>query len=116
MFLEACLDGTQRKTHHPALPCLPEEVARAAADCRADGASAVHVHPKNRHGIDSLAAEHVDATVAAVRSASPGLPVGVTTGAWILADPRQRCAAVRSWTVLPDFASVNWHEEGADDV
>jgi uncharacterized protein (DUF849 family) len=25
-------------------------------------------------------------------------------------------AAIRSWTTLPDFASVNWHERGADDV
>jgi uncharacterized protein (DUF849 family) len=46
----------------------------------------------------------------------PGLPVGVTTGAWALPDPDGRVAAVRSWTMLPDFASVNWHEDGAEQV
>lgn len=52
----------------------------------------------------------------AVRAAVPGLPIGVTTGAWALPDPAERVAAIRSWTVRPDFASVNWHEQGADDV
>ena len=46
----------------------------------------------------------------------PISPVGVTTGAWALPDPAQRVAAVRTWSALPDFASVNWHEAGADDV
>jgi uncharacterized protein (DUF849 family) len=30
--------------------------------------------------------------------------------------PAQRVAAVRAWSVLPDFASVNWHEPGAEEV
>jgi len=113
MFLKACLNGVRRKGEHPALPCSPEEIAAAAAACRGAGAGAVHVHAKNGDGVDTLAAASVDRTVAAVRSACADLPVGVTTGAWITADPADRCAAVRSWTVLPDFASVNWHEEGA---
>ncbi|GEM_PF-2713384 len=54
--------------------------------------------------------------VLAVRQACPGVPVGVTTGAWASPDPAARVRSVRSWTALPDFASVNWHEEGADDV
>jgi uncharacterized protein (DUF849 family) len=51
-----------------------------------------------------------------VRAAAPGLPVGVTTGAWIEADPARRVGLVEGWTVLPDFASVNWHEDGAERV
>lgn len=31
-------------------------------------------------------------------------------------DPYKRADLVRAWTVLPDHASVNWHEEGADLV
>lgn len=31
-------------------------------------------------------------------------------------DPDERVAAVESWRVLPDFASVNVHEEGAERV
>jgi uncharacterized protein (DUF849 family) len=44
------------------------------------------------------------------------VPVGVTTGAWAEPDPRERAAAVRGWPLVPDFASVNWHESGADEV
>ena len=40
----------------------------------------------------------------------------MTTGAWALPDPRDRVAAIDEWRLLPDFASVNWHEAGADDV
>ncbi|MCG5438553.1 3-keto-5-aminohexanoate cleavage protein, partial [Micromonospora foliorum] len=37
-------------------------------------------------------------------------------GAWISPDPAARVAAVRAWSVLPDFASVNAHEPGAEAV
>jgi uncharacterized protein (DUF849 family) len=74
------------------------------------------VHPKDAAGADSLDPDDVAAVLTAVRVAVPGIPVGVTTGAWALPDPEQRVAAVRAWTVLPDFASLNWHEDGADAV
>ena len=54
--------------------------------------------------------------MAAVRASSPGVPVGVTTGAWAEPDVERRLAAIEAWTELPDLASVNWHEAGADDV
>lgn len=44
------------------------------------------------------------------------MPVGVTTGAWAEPDPATRVERVLSWTVLPDHASVNWHEPGAEEV
>jgi len=33
-----------------------------------------------------------------------------------LPDPQARLRAVESWTVLPDFASVNWHEPGSEEL
>jgi uncharacterized protein (DUF849 family) len=58
----------------------------------------------------------VAAAVTAVRAAAPGLPLGVTTGFWALPDPDARRRAVESWTVLPDFASLNWHEPGSPEL
>ncbi len=46
----------------------------------------------------------------------PGTPIGIGTGAWIIPDLRRRLSLIRSWTTLPDFASVNLHEAGAADV
>jgi len=41
---------------------------------------------------------------------------GVTTGAWALPDPRERVAVIGGLADAADFASVNWHEPGAQDV
>jgi len=53
-----------------------------------------------------------DATVAAIRAAAPGLPVGLSTSEAIDRDPFARSAAVRSWRRVPDFVSINLSELG----
>ncbi|MGY1845938.1 3-keto-5-aminohexanoate cleavage protein [Blastococcus sp. SYSU DS1021] len=116
MLLQACLNGSRRPGEHPALPVTPAAVARDAALVVASGAGAVHVHPKDDAGADSLRPGDVAAVVDAVRAAAPGIPVGVTTGAWAAPDPADWIAAIRGWAVVPDFASLNWHEDGADGV
>ncbi len=55
----------------------------------------------------------VAAALEAIRSACPGVPVGVSTGAWIVEDAPRRLTLVRSWEALPGYASVNVHEDGA---
>lgn len=116
MLLKACLNGSRRPGEHPALPVRPSEVAEAAVAAVAAGAGAVHVHSKDVEGGDTLDAAALARVVEAARAAAPGTSVGVTTGAWASSGPRERLALVRSWQVLPDFASVNWHEPGAEDV
>jgi uncharacterized protein (DUF849 family) len=98
------------------LPVTPEALARDAAAVRQAGAGAVHLHVKDAEGADTFGGSELAEALQAVRAAAPGLPVGVTTGAWALPDPAERVAAIQAWTVLPDFASVNWHEDGADEV
>ena len=115
-MLQVCLNGARSPREHHHLPVRPEALATAAADAVAAGAQDVHLHPKTPDGADSLDPRIVGPTVRAVRAAVPGIPVGVTTGAWTLDDPEHRVAAIRTWTVLPDHASVNWHEPGADAV
>jgi uncharacterized protein (DUF849 family) len=63
-----------------------------------------------------MSAPAVARAVNAIRAAAPGLPVGVTTGAWLVENPRDRVRLIEEWDVLPDFASVNWHEDGAREV
>lgn len=116
MWVQACVNGDRRRDEHPALPVTAEELATDVARAAAAGAVAVHVHVKDRDGQDTFDAEASAEALRAIRRAAPGIPVGVTTGAWALPDARARCAAIRSWTELPDVASVNWHEDGADEV
>ncbi|PJE95448.1 hypothetical protein CUT44_24250 [Streptomyces carminius] len=112
-MLQVCVNGARTRAEHPSLPLSPAELAAEAARAVAAGARDVHLHPKGADGADSLEPR----AVAAVRGAVPaGVRVGVTTGAWAVPDPARRAALVRSWPVLPDHASVNWHEEGAEEV
>ncbi|WP_258134240.1 3-keto-5-aminohexanoate cleavage protein [Microbacterium sp. MYb45] len=116
MLLQACVNGARDPAEHPWLSLDPGVVADDAARAVAAGAREVHVHPKDAAGRDSLAADDVARWVWAVRQAAPGVPVGVTTGEWAEPDVERRLAAIESWTELPDHASVNWHEFGADEV
>lgn len=116
IYLKACVNGARTPDHHPNLPVTPDQLAAEAVAVHAAGAKAVHMHPKGADGRDSLRAEEVDAAVVAVREALPGLPLGVTTGFWALPDAQQRLEAIEEWSILPDFASVNWHEPGSPEV
>ncbi|WP_030674298.1 3-keto-5-aminohexanoate cleavage protein [Streptomyces sp. NRRL B-1347] len=116
-MLQVCLNGARTRAECRSLPVSPNDLASAAARAVVAGADDLHLHPKDDEGRDSLEAHAVARAVAAVRrGVPPGVRIGVTTGAWAVPDPEQRAALVRSWSVLPDHASVNWHEEGAEQV
>jgi uncharacterized protein (DUF849 family) len=97
-------------------PSTAEEIARDVAACVAVGATVFHVHPRDAAGAESLLPEHADPVIRAIRATAPDVSVGLTTGAWILPEVPKRLAAIRGWTELPDFASVNFDEEGCEDV
>ena len=115
-MLQACLNGARTPREHHHLPVRPEHLATAAADSRAAGATEIHLHPKTPDGADSLDPHLLASTLRAVRAAVPDTPIGVTTGAWVLPGVDERLAAIRAWNILPDHASVNWHETGADRI
>lgn len=116
MLLQVCVNGARDIAEHPWLVADPFVIAEDAARSVTAGAQAIHVHPKDAGGNDSLGSDDVARWVQEVRSACPGVPVGVTTGAWTEPDVERRLAAIDGWSELPDFASVNWHEAGADRV
>ncbi|MFG2266264.1 3-keto-5-aminohexanoate cleavage protein [Streptomyces sp. NPDC048720] len=114
-MVQVCLNGRRSAADGAWVPSSPEELARSAAEAVAAGATEVHVHPRTPCGHDSLSARVLAPVLEAIRARVP-VPVGVTTGAWAEPDPAARLDRVRAWSVLPDFASVNWHEPGAEEV
>jgi uncharacterized protein (DUF849 family) len=82
----------------------------------AAGAQALHIHPRQADGKQSLSAQDITAALMAIRARCPGIAIGVSTGIWIEPDVAQRLRKVQEWKVLPDFASVNFSEAGADDL
>ena len=116
MLIQASLNGGTTRAEHPAVPLTPAELAAEARAAAAAGARAIHVHPRDLSGAQTLRPEHVLAAVAAVRTAT-GLPVGVTTGIWAVdGDVQRRMSLVAGWSGRdrPDFASINMNEPGTD--
>ncbi|GAA2486268.1 hypothetical protein Ahu01nite_013920 [Winogradskya humida] len=110
--MKACLNGGRAA----GVPMRPGELALDAAAAVAAGAEAVHIHPRDAAGAETLDAVAVGATVKAVKERCPGTPVGVTTGLWITdGSPTVRLERLRAWADLPEasrpsFASVNLGE------
>jgi uncharacterized protein (DUF849 family) len=116
LLIKACLNGAREPGEHPMLPLTAEGLARDAALVVAAGAQALHIHPRAADGKQSLTAADQAAALSAIRMRCPGIPVGVSTAIGIEPDVALRLRAVHSWTVWPDFASVNFEEPGVVDL
>lgn len=114
VLAQAALNGDRTKADHPDVPLSVEELVHDAVTCAAAGARAIHLHPRNPAGQETLDPVVVDQVVLAVRDAC-GVPVGVTTGAWIEPDLDRRLAMVAAWRA-PDYSSVNLSEPGAIEI
>ena len=114
MLLQAALNGPFTKDDHAAMPITAAELAADARACVKAGAGAIHMHPRNHYGEETLDPAAIDATVREVRAAC-GVPVGVSTGAWIEPDHELKLRYIRAWTE-PDYASVNVSEDGWQEV
>lgn len=112
MAVKACLNGARERGEHPALPLTAAELAADALAARRAGAFAVHVHPRDGRGRQTLDRSGCDEAVAAIRRAVPGLPIGLSTAKAIDRDPFSRAAAIATWREQPDFVSVNLAEAG----
>lgn len=113
MLIKAAINGSRTPKEHPFIPVTPQQQAAESAAAVAAGAGAIHVHVRGRDGGESISPADSARALEAIRAASPGVRVGVSTGAWIVPDVEQRLGLIQAWEVLPDFASVNVHEEGA---
>jgi uncharacterized protein (DUF849 family) len=115
-MLQACLNGGRMRDFHPALPFTASEIARDAALAVAAGARELHIHPRGPDGIETLEPDYVTETLQAVRSAVPGIPVGLSTHWRIPPGGLSRQEPIHRWTTLPDYVSINLIEEDAEDV
>src|SRR3989475_6594213 len=89
-LIQAAINGRRTRAEHPGVPTTPDQQALAAAECVAAGAGAIHLHVRAPDGRESVAAGDVARAVAAMRGAVPGVPIGVSTGAWIVVDSERR--------------------------
>jgi len=116
MLIKAAINGGRTRAEHALVPVTPEEQAAAVVECLTAGAGAVHLHVRSSSGAESLDPDDVARTLRAVKSAAPDAAIGISTGAWIVPDAAERISLATAWKVLPDFASVNFSEEGAAEL
>ncbi|MCR6500629.1 3-keto-5-aminohexanoate cleavage protein [Shinella sp. CPCC 101442] len=116
MIIQACINGARDATFHPALPLTPQAMAADCLACVLAGAGEIHLHTRDTDGRESLAPEAMDGTMRLVRVVVPGTLVGVSTGDWIEKSDARTLAAIATWQVLPDYASVNLSEPAAPAV
>jgi uncharacterized protein (DUF849 family) len=111
MDAHSAVNENGRQDEHPtgAAPMGTPLVCAPSADVVASSEGAASAER------ESLYPEDVARTILAVRAAAPKAAVGVSTGAWILPHPA-RLQAAAAWEVLPDFASVNFSEDGAAEL
>ncbi|MFD4319302.1 3-keto-5-aminohexanoate cleavage protein [Streptomyces sp. NPDC058548] len=114
-MLQVCLNGARGPGDSAAIPMSPESLAESAARAVAAGAGEVRVHPRTPCGGTSLSPRVLTPVLSSVRAAV-GTPVPVTTAVAAEPDPGRRVERIRSWAVLPDLVSVDWHEPGAEEV
>ena len=115
-MLQACLNGSRSRDFRPTTPLTPAELAADAAAVLAAGATELHLHPRDEAGAETLDPIHVAAALEAIRARLPGTPIGLSTHAGIAPGGAGRLEAVKAWTVLPDYVSVNLIEEDAPEM
>ena len=115
-MLQACLNGGRTRAFHLAVPYSADELSADAWAVVSSGAHELHIHPRGADGLESLEAGDIAAALEAVRRSVPGIPVGVSTGAWIRPRGRARQRSIRGWSALPDYVSVNLVEDDAAEV
>ena len=90
-ILNVCLTGmVPTKGMNPHVPMTPMEVGRDVEACVALGASMVHVHARDAQGVPDWRREAYQPIIDAIRRATPGVVVCVSTSGRAVADIEKR--------------------------
>jgi uncharacterized protein (DUF849 family) len=116
MLLKAALNGNRTLQEHANIPVSPEQLAADTQVAVSRGIGAVHIHPRDKEGAESLQRRDIEPVVLAIRKRCPTVPIGISTGEWIEPNLSTRLKYVSEWEGLIDFASVNFSEAGAIEV
>ena len=113
MFLKIALNGARPKTQNDFIPQSLFEIEREVKLLYENGSNTFHIHCYDENGNESLMPKDVDALVTLVKSISPGIQIGISSGDWIEPDLDKRMKYISEWKFVPDFISVNMIEDDA---
>jgi 3-keto-5-aminohexanoate cleavage enzyme len=117
LIVEARINEYMMRDENPHVPWTPEEIAQAAADCRAEGASIVHYHVRNPDGSPCHDPEVYNDALRRIRAACDIL-VHPTLGQVTIRGDEARLRHIvesRNDPVLkPDFAPIDFGSTNVD--
>jgi uncharacterized protein (DUF849 family) len=113
MIVQACLNGDHPPSYHAYLPVTIPALVDDGRQVVIAGASELHIHIRDKNGLESLHPDCVEATLRALKAQLPGTLIGISTGAWIENDDNRLLSYIAGWSILPDYASVNLSERNA---
>jgi len=113
--IQVSLNGSAIGGGHQNRESSLDEIIDDSLACARIGASDFHVHPRNSEGSEAIDAETIEKWVTAFNQRLPLATISLSTAAWI-APLAQRLREICSWSVRPHYASVNFHEEGAEEI
>ena len=118
-MLQVTPNGPWDKDVHATIPVSLDELVLDLRACFEVGATGVHLHVRDRSGAETLHPSIVGETCGRVRETAEevgvSVEIGLTTGAWIVADLAERSAMIREWEGV-DCATVNLSEQGFERV
>ena len=115
-MLKAAINGIRKKSVHPNIPVTDSEILNDIKSSLKAGAEAIHFHVRDKEGNESLFTEDLNRVFSLLRKELPYAKLGISTGEWILPDSKKRIEVIKGWEMLPDFVSVNFDEEAAEEI
>ncbi len=115
-MIKIALNGARPKTESQFIPNTPSEIKEDVQKLFHAGFSLFHVHIYDNLFKESLADKDLSAVISSLRNISIKLKIGISTGDWIEPDLNKRIDHIRSWKIIPDFASVNIVEENSIEI
>jgi uncharacterized protein (DUF849 family) len=116
MLLKIALNGARPKIENENIPQAIEEIQKAVDQLFQLGYNVFHIHCYDKKGNESINPEDVLELITTVKKISSKIKIGISTGEWIEPDLTQRVKLIESWTVVPDFVSVNIIEDNVQEV
>jgi uncharacterized protein (DUF849 family) len=118
MFVKAAINGGRKRSNSCLVPTTPEQIAQDSYACFKRGANVIHAHARDVNGNETIRPFEVSDMVHATKSLDENIVIGTTTGLWTCESHAERLQHVKNWKAdsLPDFASITYREERADEV
>lgn len=116
MLIKIALNGARPKKQNKFIPQSLDEIGKEVKLLFENGHKIFHIHCYDEKGNESLNPVDVNNLVSLVKSISPEIQIGISSGDWIEPDLAKRKSYIKAWVHLPDFISVNMIEDDAIEI